>query len=73
MAGGADAGQQAVRSGDWKLIIDRGRPMLFNLRTDIGERTNLIGSRADIARRLQPLLTAWQSDVDAEAKRTSAP
>jgi arylsulfatase A-like enzyme len=65
-------GQQAVRSGDWKLIVDAGRPMLFNLQADIGERTNLIGTRPDVARRLQPLLTAWQSDVDAEAKRTNA-
>ncbi len=60
--------QQAIRSGDWKLLLDAERVMLFNLRTDIGERNNLIGQRSDIARRLQPLLTAWQEDVDAEAK-----
>jgi arylsulfatase A-like enzyme len=59
--------QQAVRSGDWKLLFD-GRAMLFNVRTDLGERTNLIGERSDIARRLRPLLAAWQQDVDAEAK-----
>ena len=52
--------QQAVRSGDWKLLFDGGRPMLFNLRTDIGERNNVIGERSDIARRLRPLLAAWQ-------------
>jgi arylsulfatase A-like enzyme len=61
-------GQQAVRSGEWKLLLDNGRPLLFNLRTDIGERNNLIGERSDIARRLRPLLTAWQADVDAEAR-----
>ena len=64
-------GQQAVRSGDWKLLFD-GRPLLFNVRTDLGERTNLIEKRGDIARRLQPLLAAWQRDVDAEAKGTGA-
>lgn len=63
--------QQAVRSGDWKLLMDGGRPMLFNLRTDVGERSNLIGQRSDIARRLRPLLAAWQEDVDAEAKRAA--
>lgn len=63
--------QQAVRSGEWKLILDNGRPMLFNLRMDVGERTNLIGQRSDVARRLRPLLTAWQEDVDAEAKRAT--
>ena len=60
--------QRAVRSGDWKLLFDGGRPMLFNLRTDLGERNNLIGQRSDIARRLEPLLAAWQKDVDDEAK-----
>ena len=64
-------GQQAVRSGDWKLMMDGGRPMLFNLRTDIAEHNDLIGQRSDIARRLRPLLAAWQENVDAEAKRTA--
>ena len=68
------AQQRAVRSGDWKLVIDLGRPMLFNLRNDAGERTNMIGERPDIARRLRPLLEAWAQDVDAEAKKlTSSP
>ena len=63
--------QQAVRSGDWKLIRDGGRAMLFNLRTDIGERSNLIGQRSDIARHLRALLAAWEADVDAEAKNAT--
>jgi arylsulfatase A-like enzyme len=61
--------QQAVRSGDWKLLIDQGRPMLFNVHTDLGERTNQIGLHPEIAQRLRPLLEKWQQDVDAEAKR----
>ncbi len=64
--------QQAVRSGEWKLLSDGGRTMLFNLRTDIAERTNLIGEHSDIARRLWSLLGAWQIDIDAEAKRATA-
>jgi arylsulfatase A len=61
--------QRAVRSGNWKLLFDGARPMLFNVRTDLGERNDLIGQRPDIARRLQSLLAAWQTDVDDEAKR----
>jgi len=57
--------QQAVRSGDWKLVWD-GRPMLFNLRADIGERTDLLAREPEVARRLQRLLVAWQQDVDKE-------
>jgi len=60
--------QRAVRSGDWKLLFDGPRPMLFNVRTDLGERNNMIGQHPDIARRLQGLLAAWQRDVDGEAK-----
>jgi arylsulfatase A-like enzyme len=63
--------QLAVRSGDWKLVLDGPRPLLFNVRTDLSERTNVIGEHSEIARRLGPLLGAWQADVDAEAKRST--
>ncbi len=61
--------QQAVRSGRWKLVVDQARPLLFDLSSDIGERTDVIRQHLDIATRLQAALTAWQADVDAEAKR----
>ena len=64
--------QSAVREGDWKLLMDGDRAFLFNLRTDIGERTNLVGVQSDIARRLRTKLTAWQEEVDAEAKAVVA-
>jgi arylsulfatase A-like enzyme len=64
--------QSAVRSGDWKLVMDGGRPLLFNLRTDIGERVNVIGGHTDLARRLRSLLTAWEAEMDADAKRAAA-
>jgi arylsulfatase A-like enzyme len=64
--------QQAVRSGDWKLLFDQGRALLFNVRTDLGERNDMIGKRSDIAKRLRPLLDAWQRDVDASAKALTA-
>ena len=57
---------RAVRSGDWKLVMEP-RPMLFNLRSDIGERENVIGRHPDLARRLRDLLLAWERDVAAEA------
>jgi len=60
--------QQAVRSGDWKLLIDQDRPFLFNVRTDLGERDNQIAQHPEIARRLRPLLVKWGADVDAESK-----
>jgi len=64
--------QQAVRSGQWKLLFDGARPLLFNLRTDIAERENLIGRHPEVAQRLRGLLAAWQAEVDAEAKQAGS-
>jgi arylsulfatase A-like enzyme len=61
--------QGAVRSGDWKLVLDAGNPMLFNLRSDIGEREDLINREPAIARRLYALYSAWEKEVIAEARK----
>ena len=62
----------AVRSGDWKLLIDGESAMVFDLRNDIGERNDLARQRQDVARRLRPLVAAWEKDVDAEAQARRA-
>jgi hypothetical protein len=59
---------RAVRGGDWKLLIDGESAMVFDLRDDVGERNDLARERQDVARRLRPLVAAWERDVDAEAK-----
>jgi len=59
--------QRAIRSGDWKLVVDGSHVMVFNLAKDIGERDDLTYSRSDIARKLRPMLTKWEAEVDAEA------
>lgn len=61
--------QRAVRSGDWKLLIDADDLLLYNLRTDIGERQDLAMQRPDLVRKLQPLISQWEKEVDTEAKR----
>jgi arylsulfatase A-like enzyme len=65
--------QKAVRSGDWKLVIDGNHTMIFNVRTDVGERSELANRRQDIAQKLRPLLAAWEKDVDAEFKANEPP
>ncbi|HET9362378.1 MAG TPA: sulfatase-like hydrolase/transferase [Vicinamibacterales bacterium] len=59
--------QRAVRQGDWKLLLDGGNPMLFNLAADVGERNDLASQRLDVVRRLFPLITQWELDVDTES------
>jgi arylsulfatase A-like enzyme len=65
--------QRAVRQGDWKLLLDAGNPMLYNLANDVGERNDLASQRTDIVRKLFPLIAQWEADVDAEAKALNPP
>jgi arylsulfatase A-like enzyme len=60
--------QKAVRSGDWKLVIEGNHTFLFNVRVDVSERNDLAGRRQDVTRKLRRLLADWESQVDAEAK-----
>jgi arylsulfatase A-like enzyme len=61
--------QRAVRSGDWKLVVDGNATFVFNLRTDPGERRDLANFRQDVAQRLRPLVDGWVNDVQDEAVR----
>jgi arylsulfatase A-like enzyme len=59
--------QQAVRQGDWKLVVDANHLLLYNVRDDVGERKDMTSKRPDIVRRLRGMLTEWARSVDAEA------
>ena len=60
---------KAVRQGDYKLVVDANQLLLFNVRRDPGERTDLAKSETPRVRTLRQLIGAWEADVDAEAKR----
>ena len=60
--------QQAVRQGDWKLVVDANHLLLYNLREDIGERRDRTAQHPDVVRRLRPLLAEWARSVDADGK-----
>ena len=60
---------KAVRQGDYKLVVDANQLLLFNVRRDPGERTDLAKSETPRVRTLRQLIVAWEADVDAEAKR----
>jgi hypothetical protein len=42
------------------------------VRTDLGERSDRAAERPDLVAKLLPLLTAWEKEVDAEAKPGAA-
>jgi len=61
----------AIRMGDWKLIerFEDGRAHLYNLRDDIGERTDLAARHADRVDAMREKLHAWYKEVDAKFLR----
>ena len=67
-----DRQQRAVRRGRWKLLMDGDDLLLFDLPRDIGERHDVAASHPAVVRELLALLTAWEADVDGEAKRGAA-
>ena len=71
-AGTTPVTQRAVRRGDWKYLDDRGQYLLFNVRTDPGERSDLAPEHGDLIRELRALVATWEADVDAEAKQRVA-
>ncbi len=50
--------QIGVRSGDWKLIVKKGVPELYNLADDIHEDRDLASERPDIVKRLIDIVYA---------------
>jgi arylsulfatase A len=60
-----------VRRGDWKLIKRyEGRPYeLFNLKEDLGEKTDLSSDRPETVRELAHLLEDWLKDTGAKIPR----
>jgi len=62
----------AVRRGEWKLVVGHlpgGAIGLYNLKSDLGERTNLAVSEPDRVKALQAALSTWRADVTRGATR----
>ncbi len=51
---GSELDATAVRQGDWKLVIKK-KTELFNLKTDLGETTNLAKDNPEIVKKLSAL------------------
>ena len=63
----------AVRSGDWKLHLGgKGKPSaLYNLKSDLGEKKDVLKAHPKVAMRLRGLLDAFAKDI-AKNNRPSA-
>jgi len=58
----------AIRRGDWKLIefYEDMRVDLYNLKDDVGERTDLAAKEPDKAKELRAALTDWRRAIAAQ-------
>lgn len=48
--------QIGVRMGDWKLIIQKGKPFLYNLKTDLHEDNNIALQHPDIVKKMEAII-----------------
>ena len=54
----------AVRKGSWKLIYVKGNPpLLFNLKEDVSETTNLADQHPEKVQELKRNLEKWESEL----------
>ena len=60
---GSEEGWWAVRSGDWKLVGEKGRNRLFNLGQDIAEAVDLAEQRPEKLQELTRLHDAWLAEM----------
>ena len=60
-----------IRASDWKLLefFEDGRLELYNLREDLGEKTNLAAKLPDKTRELHARLRAWRAEIKAPMPR----
>ena len=58
----------AVRSGDWKLVCERGRIGLFDLSRDVSERDDLAGRMPEKVAELTRLHDGWLAEMASPTK-----
>lgn len=61
----AENRRKAARDGDWKLVSENGKEALYDLKTDPGEKTDLLTREPKIGAGLRAKLEAWEREVAA--------
>lgn len=50
--------QIGVRMGDWKMVVKKGKPFLYNLATDIHEDNDVAAGHPDIVAQMKEIIRA---------------
>ena len=64
---------EAMRDGQWKLVKAGKRSELYDLATDLAEKTDLSATHPDRARQMEAAIEAWKKDVATGATKQPAP
>ncbi len=57
---------RAVRHGEWKFIdTPDNQQFLYNLSSDLGEKTNLASKNSDLCSSLKHLIDTWESNISS--------
>ena len=59
--------QKAVRSDQWKLLIDGRHFLLFDLKNDLAERNDLAAEHPDLVLKLKRRIEEWENDVNQKS------
>ena len=59
----------AVRTGRWKLLVDRGDMELYDLEADLSESRNLAASRSEIVEDLHATYRGWRDELEPRIRR----
>lgn len=63
--------QIAVRKGDWKMVVVKGEPRLYNLKEDIGETTDIASTNPEIVKELIEII--YDQHIDSPTFKITLP
>lgn len=56
--------QIGVRMGDWKLLVKKGTPYLYDLSNDVHEDHNIAAAHPDIVKQMKEIIKREHRDSD---------
>ena len=63
--------QKAVRSGNMKMIVAGNDTLLFDLSTDVGEKSDIADANGDILDKLLDKLASWETEMNEYPLKTN--
>jgi arylsulfatase A-like enzyme len=64
----AQGGLDGIRQGDWKLLLRKPEPLLFNLKEDISEKNNLAAANPEKVEALKARMKELDAEITANAR-----